>query len=364
MGRRFRAGTCLVIALLVGSCTPSPLRQRDQGPLLDSQPVYDDGAPWQGALSTLDGRGQTVPVASLRQLTSSEARFGGWSALTIDPASGMLSAISDRGYWMRAPLAALNGQQALGPDRTPLVMASLRDQAGEVMTDTTLRDAEGLVTLPNGGVLVTFERVHRLWYYPPAQGDQKSPVQNAAQAVNTPPGLEDSPFNGGAETLDLLPDGQLLVIAEAEQGAKETTGWLGTPQGAWGTPPPPLKWQSFRLALSDEMNPTAATVVPGPGGQPYLIIVERSFSLTFGFRGRLSALPLASLGQSQGQPLKAQPLIDLSRPPLNDNWEAIALDPRTPARLWLMTDNNYNSFQRSMLLGLPLEAIIGLIDAP
>jgi hypothetical protein len=97
-----------------------------------------------------------------------------------------------------------------------------------------------------------------------------------------------------------------------------------------------------------------------------LVLVERSFSLTFGFRSRLSALPLAELLQGSDQPLKARPLADLSRPPLNDNWEAIALDPRPDdsqdPTLWLMTDNNYNSFQRSMLLGLSLKAIVAALE--
>jgi hypothetical protein len=248
-------------------------------------------------------------------------------------------------------------------------MAALRDQDGEVMTETSQRDAEGLITLPNGGVIVSFERTHRLWYYPPAppaQREQKSPVQNAAQALPTPPGLEQSPYNGGAETLDLLPDGSLLVIAEGEQGDSQTTGWIGHPQGPWTVQAPAVTWQRFRLVLSDQMNPTAATVIPGPDEVPYLVLVERSFSLTFGFRSRLSALPLAEVFRGSDQPVKARPLADLSRPPLNDNWEAIALDPRSDdthaPTLWLMTDNNYNSFQRSMLLGLPLKAIVSALE--
>ncbi len=354
----------LSCVLLLGSCSPQPLREREQGALLSSQALYDNAAPWLGPLTSFDRSKADTPVLVARVLTSSEGRFGGWSAAAVDR-TGALTAISDRGYWIKAAVDDLATPKPTAK-APPLVMATLRDTDGETLTDSTLRDAEGLIALENGGLIISFERQHRLWYYPPTTGEQISPVQNAAHPIAMPPGLQDSPYNGGAEALTALPDGRLLVIAEGAEGSRQTQGWIGTPQGPWTTMPPAIAWHRFALTLDGSMNPTDVTAVPKANGDVALVMIERSFSIPLGFSARLSLLSLSAIDdflrtdgkQQSATPLQATPLVTLSHPPINDNWEAITLDQRDGDTLWLMTDNNYNSLQRSLLMSISAHSLI------
>ncbi|WP_376096332.1 esterase-like activity of phytase family protein [Roseomonas sp. CCTCC AB2023176] len=138
-----------------------------------------------------------------------------------------LHAVTDIGRWFRARLV-------LGADGAPLGLedvagGALRDPLGRRLGRGVEGDAECLAALPDGGWLVGFERAHRIWRYPRLDGP--------AEVVESPPGLDDAPYNGGLEALAVLSDGRWLAVAERlvpQRGVRATArpGSAGRADGA------------------------------------------------------------------------------------------------------------------------------------
>src|SRR5207248_1995397 len=113
-----------------------------------------------------DTVGQLTYRGGLVLESPSEPRFGGWSDLKIRADGEKLVAISDRGFWLDArlvydadgrliSLADSRIGHLIGPDGRRLAGAS--------------GDAEGLTTAPDGSLIVSLERRHRILVYPRAE---------------------------------------------------------------------------------------------------------------------------------------------------------------------------------------------------
>lgn len=312
---------------------PPPLAARPSGAAFAVEPLFHDGAAWA-----------PPPVEAALRLSSAEPRFGGWSGLTVDGAT--LTMVSDRGYYLRLTLdpAAPGG---LGPGEPRFGV--LPDAAGRPL-DGTARDAEDIVVLPDGAMVVSFERDHRLWLYPATAA---KPFSAPPRPLPAPPGLADAPFNGGVEALTRLPDGRLLAVVEGDggDGAATTPGWLGTPSG------PDLDridWQPLRLAVDDGFRPTAAAVAANGD----LLVLERAFSIPAGFSNRIRRIPAtaAAAAIAAGTALTGPVVFRLDRPPVNDNFEGMAAIPLPDGttRVLLVSDDNYSGLQRTLLVALRL----------
>jgi hypothetical protein len=82
--------------------------------------------------------------SSGRVVRSPSPKFGGWSALEIDPGGGRILAISDVGLWMTAGLSYDGGAlSGLGDAR----IGPLTGIGGAPLTRPRDRDAEGVVQL-------------------------------------------------------------------------------------------------------------------------------------------------------------------------------------------------------------------------
>lgn len=345
-GRRrpsLRRLAALAVAAALAACGgPGAQAEGPRGPLVAASPLYQEGGPWSGPEAGLGLRSAQV-------LTEGTARFGGWSGLAVErgPAGSRLLAVSDRGYWLRAPFdesTGILGEAELG---------RLHGTDGAPLLDNDRRDAEELVLLPSGAAIVSFEREHRLWLYPPPATAAASPFTGKPIALPLPPDIGQGPRNRGMEAVALLPDGRLLVLVEGEDGTPTAQGWLGRPDRAWDDAategrPPRVDWRPFRLALSGpDFRPTAAAA-----SGAWLYVVERAFSMPLGFRNRVRRLPLAAVeAPPADQPVTAETLAPLSSPPVADNFEALAALPGEGGTwLHLMTDDNYNGLQRTLLL--------------
>src|SRR3546814_5012601 len=69
------------------------------------------------------------------------------------------------------------------------------------------QDAEALARLPDGSLLVAFEREHRLRRFPADLGGR-------AEVFDAPPGLAEADINAGIEAMVTLADGRLLARSE------------------------------------------------------------------------------------------------------------------------------------------------------
>ncbi|MGC2856520.1 esterase-like activity of phytase family protein [Novispirillum sp. DQ9] len=320
-------------ALSAAACgPPPPLAARPSGDAFSSAPLFHDGAPW------------TAPqVEGALHLSSAEPRFGGWSGLALDGST--LTAVSDRGYFLRLTLTPGGAQGlAVGEPRFGI----LPDADGAPLRGA-LRDAEEVLALPGGGLVVSFEREHRLWLYPPAD----KPFGAPPRPLPAPPGMADLPYNGGVEALARLPDGRLLVLAEdGADDAGTTAAWVGTPADDSLAE---IAWSPLRLKGSDGYKPTAAA----PAANGDLLVLERAFSIPAGFTSRIRRIPADRLAPGMiapGAVLDGPVVVRLDRPPVNDNFEGMATTPLPDGstRVLVMTDDNYSGLQRTLLLSLRL----------
>ena len=193
-------------------------------------------------------------------------------------------------------------------------------------------DAEGLARLPDGGFLVSFERRHRVWLYPPAN----PPFSAPPRPLPTPPGIEAAPENGSLEALARLADGRLVAIAEAliENGAH--AAWLFDDQ----------RWSRFSYRAEAGFSPSGAAGLPNGD----LIVLERAFSFLAGFRVRLARVAQAEL--RAGALARGEELARLDGRHTIDNFEGVAV--RTGANgetlLYLVSDDNFVRWQRTLLM--------------
>ncbi|MDP3406006.1 MAG: esterase-like activity of phytase family protein [Brevundimonas sp.] len=188
---------------------------------------------------------------------------------------------------------------------------------GTILTPKPNADAEGLAILPNGEVLVSFERDHRIWSYGVGAGER--PVAVAAPAVALPD-------NEGLEAL----------------AAAGPTGWLALAEGggAWLCAIDCVPMGRSPLIPADDYRFTGADRDPAGDGW---FVVERFYRPPLDMRVRVRRL--------SAEGVLSAPLIQLRPPASVDNFEGIAaVATPTGTRLYLLSDDNANPLQKTLLL--------------
>lgn len=214
----------------------------------------------------------------------------------------------------------------------------LRDTDGTLPSKRARYDAEALVRRADGSWLVAYERDHRIVQF--AGGDEVPtgvPVPFA-----TPPGVRDLPRNSGLESLTELPDGRLLALAEAVDGQGTHPGWL------WQNG----HWEALTYRSASGFAPSDVTALPNGDA----LVLERGFNFLFSFRTRLVRVPAASL--VPGATLTGETLAVLESPTITENFEGVAVEPRPAGevRIYLVSDNNFNAAQETILAAFDLNA--------
>lgn len=231
---------------------------------------------------------------------------------------GGLVAVSDVGDLVQADLRLDRRGRLIGLDRFRARRLTLPD--GAPITEKADGDAEGLILTPQGDLLISFERRHRLWNYGPL----------SALTTPRPMRIPDFPFaeNDGLEGIAIAPDGWRVA---------------GEAGGVWDcasarcvvvTPPPaePVPDSEYRITGMDR----------DPSGDGWFV-VERRFRPPFDARGRIRRMaPDGTLGPV---------LVELKLPGTTDNFEGIAAETRNgKTRLYILSDDNFNPAQRTLLL--------------
>ncbi|WP_372784571.1 esterase-like activity of phytase family protein [Phenylobacterium sp.] len=151
--------------------------------------------------------GNFVYAGGLKLTSAQTSRLHGLSDLDVQP-DGALVAVGDEGDLLRARVA-LDAQGRL-TGVTDATLAALTGLDGKPLQGKDEADSEGLALLPNGDLLISFERHDRIWLYPAKGG--------APHAVPSP--AVKFPFNEGMEAL--APDP--LLGPDAYFTGGETTG--------------------------------------------------------------------------------------------------------------------------------------------
>lgn len=282
-----------------------------------------------------------VQVGRLRyrgglELRSPDRRFGGFSGLLVSPDGRRLIAISDHGFWLRARIVRTNGRlTGLRGAR----MGRLVGPRGRALRGAW-RDAEGLARRRGGGIIVSFERHHRLLAYRSGRRGPRRPFR-----LTLPKGIQRAHSNKGMEAITRLADGGLLVLTEGlAAGPGLIRGWIRPPTDKRGT------WRPLAYARTDAFLPTGADLLPNGD----VVVLERSFSFPLGLDIRLQQLARRDI--VPGARLAGREIARLAAPLNVDNFEGISAYRGTKGRTFLaiISDDNYQPFQRTLLLTFEL----------
>lgn len=310
-----RAG--LAAALLLTACAP-------QTAALPKAPVVADGSIRVEAKPVPEfppdaprPAGDDFAFVGGLELTSPDtSRFHGLSDLEVLP-DGRFIAVSDEGDLVRGRLVFdARGAPAGMADVTlkPLTNLEGRPLSGS-KTDS---DSEGLALWPNGDLMISFERNHRIWLYPAKGGPPR--------AIPSP----DAPFpdNSGMEALALDPSAGRDAYITGREDTRET--WVCRLSG--GCIPGPR-------AAPDAGAGSLVAARPLPGGRwAYLL---RDFSPMTG------AVIQIVVADGNGRAIDTHVI---KRPANVDNFEGIAALPRPDGtvRFHLIVDDNFSSAERTL----------------
>ena len=302
----------LLVAASIGVAAAEPIA-------VDGRSVpLDDGDPARNAVGALRYRGGL-------DLSSADSRFGGLSGLAVSADGGRMIAVSDRGMRFDARLA-YDGRGNLAGVREAR-LAILFGVEGRPLVKKKKSDAESLAPV-DGGLLVAFERRHRILRY---AGTAPIPV-----ALARPKGVKKAPKNGGIEALTALADGRLLALTEKLAMAGGRLGWVGDGKA----------WAPLVYVPKERFDPSGAALLPGGD----VVVLERAYSPLSGPGARLVRLAHADVvpdGLLVGRE------IALLWAPLSvDNFEGVAARRGGSGEtlIYLLSDDNFNPLQRTLLL--------------
>lgn len=275
-------------------------------------------------------------------VAADDLRLGGLSAVRVSGDGSALVAISDCGDLLRAPILRDGSGRITGLG--PTALRSLSGLGGRPL-GLDEGDAEGLARDARGGMLISFERRHRVWRY----ADEA--CLGAPVPLEVPTAVSNLPFNSGLETLVALAEHQSLLLAE---GGPDCAGlapaWIGR-EGSWKELRFPL--YCAPSAPTSVFNPTDGAELPDGS----LLVLERRFP-PVGARLRLIARQELERGDLRGQEIA---LLEL--PMTVDNFEGLDAwrDGTGRTRVLLLSDDNncrrktpVASAQRTLLLEFSL----------
>ncbi len=277
-------------------------------------------------------------------LKSRDKRFGGLSGMIISDDGKRLLAISDEGYWFGAQLSYNKGRLA---DLSKAELAPILDESGSAFISKGKgeADAEGLGAAGpeglGGEVYVSFERHHRILLYPFGKDGFAARANNGS--VEVPSDLSRLSTNSGIEGLVHLDANTLFTIAENVRNREgNLTGWL--------IPVPAMVGKGGYGALSlkaiRDFNVTDMALLPDGD----VLVLERSFSLERGAGMQLRRIARADI--KPGAILTGQVLANLDVSFSIDNMEALAVRKNELGEtlVYVLSDDNYNGLQRTVLL--------------
>ena len=321
------AALILTVGLAETSATAEPIQIR-----LEPVPLHSEDP-------TIVRVGALEFVAGFK-LSSDHPAFGGLSGLTLGRDGQSFLIVSDQGHWIGGRLRLAPGGALIGLDDVEI--GPLRRPNGQaVLIRDALHDAEAVEYLEDGSVIVSFERSHRIWRYPPHPRWQFHSSGRITAAKATPfiafDALAKLPENGGIEAMAPLGEGVLLLVPEeANENSGKRTGWLWRRGRSY-----PLEYQS-----TGGFEPTDFAVLPGGD----LLALERDFSLVGGARARLVRIKKADIRPMAL--LSGTEIARLQHPLSVDNFEglAIARAPDASVFVYLLSDDNHFSLLQDTLL--------------
>jgi hypothetical protein len=253
------------------------------------------------------------------ELRADDPAFGGFSGVLAD--AQHLTLLSDRGTLWQMDLAALarDGRQRMAVRKLHLVAPDAPP------------DAEDVAPLSDGTLLIATESGSGLYRLAPG-------TSRLSRLSPPPPGWLHHPgTNLGLETVATLADGRVLAISE---GLTAGHGAVRAGLLAGGS------WRPLSYPVSDGWAPVGADRF-----EDDILVLERRFGLLSGFAARIRVLRKIGDPAAHAR-LEPEPLFELVPPLPQDNFEAIAIAPEGLGRatLYLVSDDNFSPWQRTLVL--------------
>jgi len=275
-------------------------------------------------------------------ISSPDARFGGWSGLVVSADGRRLLSQSDEAHWLHAGLVYDANGNLAGVDHAQL--ADMLDMAGKTMSKEE-GDAEGLDALtpagPDGPVAVSFEREDRVWRY-----DLSNSLDAMPTPIPTPEAIRSLRYNQGLEGLAALAPGALLAVSEdTRDAAGDMEAWLVS------DPAHDADTQTAQLGVVPHPPYEISDAAMGPSGK-HLYLLERHY---FGPIGGIAiAVRQIDAGDIKaGARLGGVEIAKFDMHETIDNMEGLALrrDANGKTFLYMISDDNYDHvLQRTLLL--------------
>ncbi len=272
-------------------------------------------------------------------LTSTARGFGGFSGLALDESGQHATAISDGGVWLRFDLDTKN-EIPLGVKNAELT--PMLDLKGKSLAGQRRGDAESL-SLQGGDALIGFEGINAIWRYPLARdGMHALPVP-----VSVPADLAQLRRTRGLESLAVFPassrhKGALLAIAESPvRGEDNLRAWILDGDVS----------RRLTVLQHDGYDITDAAFLENGD----LLLLERRYRPPFGIACRIRRIKGSDIAGSARLDGKIIFESDTSSP--IDNMEGIAVHRGKDGATYvtLISDDNFNIFQRTLLLRFRLK---------
>jgi hypothetical protein len=269
------------------------------------------------------------------ELFSDDKDFGGLSGLLVSADGTGLTAVTDQGKWITARLIYDREGGLAGV--TEGRIGKLIGAKGERLKGKRHKDAESLAQLGDGSVLVSFEHEHRILRYPAGpQGSDQIP-----EILGPPPGLSDLPKNKGLEALAVLGGERIVGITQGRDKDDDVAAFLRQDG----------RWSRFSYPKHGLYRPTGAARLPDGD----LVVLERRFTWLGGPAARLVVIDAAQI--RPGAVLEGREIAEFRAPFTVDNMEGIAArrGPDGETLIYLLSDDNFNALQRTLLLMFALE---------
>ena len=275
-------------------------------------------------------------------LVSQDDTFGGLSSLTLTGPEQQALFVSDRGNFVSGRLAYDDAGRLFGFIGTRV--EPMRNSRGDVLPRQYAKDAESVDTVYRGGapvaVRVGFEHLTRVADFALEDGIPGGP----AREITIPDWLTDARTNETLESLCIAPPASpiagstLLLAEEGLDEAGNHRGWL-LGQNDKG----PIGYQD-----SPVVNPTDCAFLPNGD----LLVLERGVSM-LSFVMNLRRVPAAEV--RPGNVMAGELLLSAVGGTI-DNMESLAVHtaPNGELRILIGSDNNFNDWQRTLLLEFAL----------
>jgi hypothetical protein len=275
-------------------------------------------------------------------MTSPDDTFGGLSGLTITGPNHQALFVSDRGNFISGQLLYDDADSLFG--FIGVSIEPIRNSKGDVLPRQYARDAESVDTVYRDGVPVAvrvgFEHLTRVADFALSNGV----ASGAARELPIPEWLTDARTNETLESVCIAPPaspiaGSTLLIAEEDlDEAGNHRGYLlgQTDKG-------PLAYTN-----SPVVNPTECAFLPNGD----LLVLERGISM-LSFVMNLRRVPAAEV--RPGNLMAGELLLQATGGSI-DNMESMTVHtaPDGELRILIGSDNNFNDWQRSLLLEFAL----------